>query len=760
MFVVNSLLKSLGQLQKSPENAFIPVHSHVRPRTRSSVTMWHLPEEICLHLLKHLHIKDLLNMKIVHPYFNDLINDNNCLWASVKFHNCWPSPANLHHFQRAANAGNVESLVKLGVAYLYHEGLPCDADYQNITINGTTAAQLFSEIETMNLKIEPFTWLFIRPPWSPSGACCKEQVFTCMKESVDSNPDKQLALCVAKTLQLMENEERQSESKQYLELSARLGSGSAAYLLWQQKFSNKCLDTATELTSIRELRDVTSMGCLDASLTLCDFYSRGIYGGIHRSQAAAYMKETFQSSVPSGTHKIFKSSTNLSQAMRYILVDWLVEVAGMKSFSNQTLHTAVSVVDRFLATQNVPRAKLQLLGVAAMVVCSRFLGKDVITVREAAWLTDNTYKYEDVVRMMGEITASLKGNIRIATNLDYVKVVNVLAGMDAKASCLAEYICELCVLQSEMGQYSPTEIACSSVLLARLLLKSEEPWPSQMEEFTGFPLEDLSRCAFHIHEKCFLEGSVIDHREITLQAVKQKYGEEKFFQVSSIEIMNYEELCSMLGVTDFYLNGFDLKLRFRNYDELIVSPCRGKSKGRRTAQRFSERENAATPSFEKGPFFNDSMTSGYEGDQEDEDSMFDDSFSPIKSDSSDLAFDSDGDTYSACLSSYIQGNSSYGTIPDSFDVSSPPCGTNFYCGNSSSSGVSCSPVTSSPYSKKAKCNFNGKISDVPIFSELSIPNTSDNKRRKSARTATKMTSPNALKRKKRSSTDTSKSLCD
>ena len=51
----------------------------------------------------------------------------------------------------------------------------------------------------------------------------------------------------------------------------------------------------------------------------------------------------------------------------------------------------------------------------------RFLGKDIITIREAAWLTDNTYKYEDVVRMMGEVTATLQGQIRVC-----VKVINFL----------------------------------------------------------------------------------------------------------------------------------------------------------------------------------------------------------------------------------------------------------------------------------------------------------------------------------------------
>jgi len=48
------------------------------------------------------------------------------------------------------------------------------------------------------------------------------------------------------------------------------------------------------------------------------------------------------------------------------------------------------------------------------LVGRRYLGRDIITIREAAWLTDNTYKYEDVVRMMGEISAVLLGNFRVS----------------------------------------------------------------------------------------------------------------------------------------------------------------------------------------------------------------------------------------------------------------------------------------------------------------------------------------------------------
>lgn len=45
---------------------------------------------------------------------------------------------------------------------------------------------------------------------------------------------------------------------------------------------------------------------------------------------------------------------------------------------------------------------------------SRFISKEILTIREAVWLTDNTYKYEDLVRVMGEIISALEGKIRVS----------------------------------------------------------------------------------------------------------------------------------------------------------------------------------------------------------------------------------------------------------------------------------------------------------------------------------------------------------
>lgn len=84
----------------------------------------------------------------------------------------------------------------------------------------------------------------------------------------------------------------------------------------------------------------------------------------------------------------------------------------------------------------------------------------------------------------------------------------------------------------------------------------------------------------------FLEGSVVDHRDVKLQAVKLRYGEEKFHKVSEIPIMSYEELCAMLGVTEHILQGTDVCVKFRNADELILSPSRKKRKCERYVHVF------------------------------------------------------------------------------------------------------------------------------------------------------------------------------
>ena len=61
--------------------------------------------------------------------------------------------------------------------------------------------------------------------------------------------------------------------------------------------------------------------------------------------------------------------------------------------------------------------------------------------------------------------------LQVATSVDFAEIFNLIVSHDRRMCYLTQYICELALLQAEMGQYSPAEVAASSVLLSRLLVK-------------------------------------------------------------------------------------------------------------------------------------------------------------------------------------------------------------------------------------------------------------------------------------------------
>lgn len=70
---------------------------------------------------------------------------------------------------------------------------------------------------------------------------------------------------------------------------------------------------------------------------------------------------------PDGLERV---QTEVTPAMRSILVDWLIEVAEEYSLTLQTMFLTINYVDRFLCNMKVARNALQLLGVTSMLIAS------------------------------------------------------------------------------------------------------------------------------------------------------------------------------------------------------------------------------------------------------------------------------------------------------------------------------------------------------------------------------------------------------
>lgn len=88
----------------------------------------------------------------------------------------------------------------------------------------------------------------------------------------------------------------------------------------------------------------------------------------YQEDILAYLREAEKRHRPKPLY--MKKQPDINQSMRTILVDWLVEVSEEYRLQNETLCLAISYIDRFLSFMSVVRAKLQLVGTAAMFIAA------------------------------------------------------------------------------------------------------------------------------------------------------------------------------------------------------------------------------------------------------------------------------------------------------------------------------------------------------------------------------------------------------
>jgi len=66
----------------------------------------------------------------------------------------------------------------------------------------------------------------------------------------------------------------------------------------------------------------------------------------------------------------------------------------------ETLYLTVNLIDRFLALQPVVRKKLQLVGVTAMLLASKYEEVSVPVVEDLVLISDRAYSRQEVLQMV------------------------------------------------------------------------------------------------------------------------------------------------------------------------------------------------------------------------------------------------------------------------------------------------------------------------------------------------------------------------
>ena len=219
---------------------------------------------------------------------------------------------------------------------------------------------------------------------------------------------------------------------------------------------------------------------------------------------------------------------DINEQMRAILIDWLVEVHYRFRLKSETLFQTVWIIDTYLSMKQITRAKLQLLGIASLLISCKSNEIYYPQLTEFTDITDGAYMKNELIDMEKKVLKILDFNIIAPTSNDFYNIISKAFCFDQRQFYLGKYFLESSLIDYRMIKYNPSvlAVACSYIVMKffginnyKILYKNEvvnDPCPQKI-------IKEAAR------DICSLVKNL---GESTLKAVKDKYSLNQFFNVA------------------------------------------------------------------------------------------------------------------------------------------------------------------------------------------------------------------------------------
>jgi hypothetical protein len=161
----------------------------------------------------------------------------------------------------------------------------------------------------------------------------------------------------------------------------------------------------------------------------------------------------------------------ITEHMRCILVDWLIDVSVHFEVQDETLHYCISYIDRTLSLMSVEKAKLQLIGVTCLKLADVFNERSKEYYKqensnEYAYITADEYLPAEIVTTEKTLLQTLKFKLVTPTTMHFLKAYLALLEADEKTGLFAMFLTDLQLLNYSILKFKPSLIALASLYLS------------------------------------------------------------------------------------------------------------------------------------------------------------------------------------------------------------------------------------------------------------------------------------------------------
>lgn len=229
------------------------------------------------------------------------------------------------------------------------------------------------------------------------------------------------------------------------------------------------------------------------------------------------------------------SQADINGKMRAILIDWLVEVCVKFELMQQVLPQTVMLIDRYLQTTQTQRTKLQLVGVACLMIIAKFEEVYPPMLKDYLSVCDNAYTKAELLKMESEVVQKLGFQLIQPTALGLLTAYQGCLQTELKNYYFAQYILEVALLDLASLRHRPSVLAAAAMFFVNKIFKHKEGWPTAHQTVTGYQEEDLKLAAKDLF--VILQRS----ENGDLQAVCRKFGTSEYLEVSSYTVQKKKQ---------------------------------------------------------------------------------------------------------------------------------------------------------------------------------------------------------------------------
>ncbi|XP_075224839.1 cyclin B [Lycorma delicatula] len=250
--------------------------------------------------------------------------------------------------------------------------------------------------------------------------------------------------------------------------------------------------------------------------------------GEYAGEIYAYMREI---EVKFSVEEGFLTGQEVTSKMRELVVDWLVDVQLQYNLLLETLHLATGIFDRFLQKyRTISRKKLQLVGVTAMWIASKYEELFAPEVENFVYITDRAYTKKEIMDMEQLMHKTLNFCYGQPLSIHFLRRYSKASEADPEHHACAKYFLELALVTYNLRHIRPSLLAAVALFIAFCVVGEEDPGPKMWSDclvfYSTYTYVDIKPYI------PVLTRTIIDAENSKLQAVRRKFSSSKHHKVS------------------------------------------------------------------------------------------------------------------------------------------------------------------------------------------------------------------------------------